>query len=707
MALQLAETWLTENRRMLSLDSAMRAQLETLRADLSIFKEDGIDIGVGLGSGALSASSGIGERMSFVDGSPSEYKIATEIEVDGGLSLASRGRRIDIHNYIDGHVLRELIEDDASLRNVRRFSRGENLVVGPIALVRDIRGTLQDAVDIAHRENIPTAFRYEIHLSRERGFNIDISAEFDVAAGLGVGGALGIRGSFVDAIEALMEEGVYLNTGERFASAKYATDKYISEADRLSTIASEILSGVGPLISNALSNLAKVVKISVEAGVEKSLEAITAAGRVVASLFVEADALPPGSTVQITSFSPEVPRIENSESGKRIVGLSYSSTRVLHHGILAGKVVAQPASTVLTIISQAYSVMVNDGEGNPIEFFDPPLDLNLKVLEEDLTQNGFVPEDKSLARVYFFDEEAQAWVLKGGEFDGIEDITVKISRPGTYAVGIETEILDTTAPSVGFAEPSDGSVVSSINVISVEIKDVGDESDLALGSMVMTLNGDVVNALYDLETRRLEYQPTVPLPVGDYEISVMVDDVAGNSAEYEFQFSVVAELKADFDGNGKVDLDDFFLFVDAFGSEEGSPAFDPKYDLDGDGDVDFDDFFLFVDDFGKNSGKVIALARQLLGGPFKHRLMPNYPNPFNGQTMIEFELPDAERASLIVYDILGRPVRRIVDSRLPAGHHAAVWDGMDDEGRQCSAGVYFYQLTAGTFADTRKLMLVR
>ncbi len=64
-----------------------------------------------------------------------------------------------------------------------------------------------------------------------------------------------------------------------------------------------------------------------------------------------------------------------------------------------------------------------------------------------------------------------------------------------------------------------------------------------------------------------------------------------------------ATLKADFNGSGAVDFDDFFLFADAFGTRQGDAKFDAKFDLSGNGAVDFDDFFLFAADFGKKAGQ--------------------------------------------------------------------------------------------------------
>jgi subtilisin-like proprotein convertase family protein len=65
--------------------------------------------------------------------------------------------------------------------------------------------------------------------------------------------------------------------------------------------------------------------------------------------------------------------------------------------------------------------------------------------------------------------------------------------------------------------------------------------------------------------------------------------------------SEAVPLRSDFDGNGKIDFGDFFLFADAFGTRSGQAGYESKYDLDGDGVVDFEDFFAFAADFGKSA----------------------------------------------------------------------------------------------------------
>ncbi len=88
----------------------------------------------------------------------------------------------------------------------------------------------------------------------------------------------------------------------------------------------------------------------------------------------------------------------------------------------------------------------------------------------------------------------------------------------------------------------------------------------------------------------------------------------------------------------------------------------------------------------------------------------NFPNPFNPGTMIRFEIPPAlanAEASLAIYDLNGDLVRELIQQRLPAGNHAANWDGKDQAGAQVSSGIYFYLLQVGNVTAMRKLSLVK
>jgi len=88
--------------------------------------------------------------------------------------------------------------------------------------------------------------------------------------------------------------------------------------------------------------------------------------------------------------------------------------------------------------------------------------------------------------------------------------------------------------------------------------------------------------------------------------------------------------------------------------------------------------------------------------PSAYSLRQNYPNPFNPTTRIAFELPASGKVSIEVFDVLGRSIARLIDGWMDAGSHAIEWR---PEGR--SSGVYYYRLRAGTFTETRTMLLVR
>lgn len=88
------------------------------------------------------------------------------------------------------------------------------------------------------------------------------------------------------------------------------------------------------------------------------------------------------------------------------------------------------------------------------------------------------------------------------------------------------------------------------------------------------------------------------------------------------------------------------------------------------------------------------------------RLFQNQPNPFSPETSIAFDLPQAGATELVIYGVDGRQIRRLVKANLAAGRHTADWDGRDDAGIRVSAGVYFYQLTAGSADESRRMVLL-
>ncbi|RKU22168.1 hypothetical protein C6503_04165 [Candidatus Poribacteria bacterium] len=112
------------------------------------------------------------------------------------------------------------------------------------------------------------------------------------------------------------------------------------------------------------------------------------------------------------------------------------------------------------------------------------------------------------------------------------------------------------------------------------------------------------------------------------------------------------------------------------------------------------------------SQRGILVLEQLLAAliPKETSLLPNYPNPFNPETWIPYQLSEAAEVALTIYDVHGRVVRDIDLGHQHAGHYqtknrAVYWDGRNAQGEPVASSIYFYTLTAGDFTATRKMLI--
>ena len=106
---------------------------------------------------------------------------------------------------------------------------------------------------------------------------------------------------------------------------------------------------------------------------------------------------------------------------------------------------------------------------------------------------------------------------------------------------------------------------------------------------------------------------------------------------------------------------------------------------------------------------VVAGVLELQSTPMEFALHQNFPNPFNPDTTIKYELAESADVTLQIYNVLGQAIRTLVASESqPPGRYQIRWNGMDDRGVSVSSGVYFYRISAeGKFHDVRKLMLLK
>ena len=102
-------------------------------------------------------------------------------------------------------------------------------------------------------------------------------------------------------------------------------------------------------------------------------------------------------------------------------------------------------------------------------------------------------------------------------------------------------------------------------------------------------------------------------------------------------------------------------------------------------------------------GIITDIDNEIVGNmPKDYKLSQNYPNPFNPSTIISFSLPNAEKVTLKVYNILGSEVSTLLNTTMNAGYYEVNFDASN-----LASGAYFYNIQAGSFNQTRKMNLIK
>ena len=249
---------------------------------------------------------------------------------------------------------------------------------------------------------------------------------------------------------------------------------------------------------------------------------------------------------------------------------------------------------------------------------------------------------------------------------------------------------------------------------------------------------------FDRSTRVLSGTPTI---VGTTNATYTATDATGASAALNFTIEVISEdvpadVPLDVNGDGSVNVLDLVLISINFGKTGQNPA-----DVNGDGIVNIVDLVKVASAMGEGaaapaafpqtleiltaadvrhwltqaqqlsvtnmtSQRGILFLEQLLAAliPKETSLLPNYPNPFNPETWIPYQLAEPAEVTLYIYAVNGTLIRTLALGHQPAGmyhskNRAVYWDGKNELGESVASGVYFYTLSTGDFSATRKLLI--
>jgi C1A family cysteine protease len=93
--------------------------------------------------------------------------------------------------------------------------------------------------------------------------------------------------------------------------------------------------------------------------------------------------------------------------------------------------------------------------------------------------------------------------------------------------------------------------------------------------------------------------------------------------------------------------------------------------------------------------------------PVTYSLEQNFPNPFNLETEIAYQIPEEGRVDLFIYNSLGQKIRVLVQQNQPAGKYRVHWNGLNTQGLEVPSGIYFYQMITNEFKAVKKLLLIK
>ena len=246
-----------------------------------------------------------------------------------------------------------------------------------------------------------------------------------------------------------------------------------------------------------------------------------------------------------------------------------------------------------------------------------------------------------------YEEEITAEAITRTAWMTADDILLAQEQvAGNAEFGVLTSHLNFThrLEALPFAIPSDG-ILRSLSVKLYLKNHAGDDIEVEVDSVMLD---NFVRRNFLIGPKKDDYMTLVESPLHDGELYIVLDNP-------DEQFTIFRSvMKARFEGDIAMDVD-------------GREALLP-------GEVE---------------------------------LRPNYPNPFNPSTTIEFALAERGRVEVDILNSLGQVVRSLADRTMSAGDHRLEWDGHDDAGVPSSSGVYFFRVRTETFAASRKMMLMK
>ncbi len=290
------------------------------------------------------------------------------------------------------------------------------------------------------------------------------------------------------------------------------------------------------------------------------------------------------------------------------------------------------------------------------------------------------------------------------ELQMILTVQSNIHSPMTFSAYADTSDVSLTLNNDTLtATPSpDWNGDALITVIITDENDLSDTTDFTL----------TVNAVNDAPEEFSVIYPTVSDTFSTHvDNDTLIQFTWGKSSDIDSEINYTLTIELEFFGNIYTDIhEDISDTTIGISSNSLNPilevtaqdeavftyyvhASDEEYTVSDTGEFVLSQEALGIDD---NAGIPVVFA-----------LHQNYPNPFNPVTTLRYDLPENSLVNITIYDMLGRQVKTLVNQTQDAGFKSVIWNATNDYGKPVSAGVYLYQIQAGEFRQTKKMVLLK
>ena len=282
-------------------------------------------------------------------------------------------------------------------------------------------------------------------------------------------------------------------------------------------------------------------------------------------------------------------------------------------------------------------------------------------------------------------------------------IKPEVVAQGTAMTGASGTSYITTGSGTSYSAPIVAGIISLLNSTYPHLNNIQvREIVIASGDNTENPNNDIGYGLLSA-IRAINY-PNIRLTTSGYMLhKIFLNKTISNANSVKLYYSVngleFAETTLNYDGTLKYTFDintvsegdsiEFYFTFNNNGTEEREPA-NTNYLLHVEN--------LSITTIKDENNNVI---------PTEFELSQNYPNPFNPNTIIKYNIPQKSFVSLKIYDMLGREIKSLVNSEKEPSTYNVEWNGTNNFGQRVASGAYVYQITAGDFIQTKKMVYLK